>query len=215
MLNAVAWRIRGGGFIQDVQPEDLKRFYELINQTIEHLELYRAVGNVDPQWYNLLSAAYWAMDDSENATTIMLEGIERFPSYYGLYFMTGLYLSPIWYGDAELLEGFANFAVENTQDSEGTGLYARIYWSATANQYSQGNLFIDSMVDWKKMKISMFDVLERYPGDWNAQNFAYLACLKGDADMAKEMLLLVEDEPFAVVWGRDISFDSCKLLAGV
>ena len=215
MLDAVAWRFRGGGFAKDVHSEDWKKFYELVRQTIEFLELYRTVGSVDPQWYNLLSTSYWTIGDSENATTIMLEGIEKFPSYYGIYFTTGRFLTPIWYGDAELLEGFANFAVEHTQEIEGTGLYARIYWSSTSNQYAQGNLFTDSLVDWDKMKTSMFDVLERYPGDWNAQNFAYFSCLKGDVDMVRKMLDQVEADPIDAVWRWGISFRECQTLAGL
>lgn len=211
--NSVAWGIRGGGLARDVTPLGWRGFNENLKKAALFLENNKEIGKVDPHWYDLLARVYWSMNDKNNALAIQSEGIESFPDYYPLYFTAMTYLSPRWYGDAELMERFANYAVSQTQEFEGTSLYVRTYWSVSNFENREGGFFEGSQMDWMKMRRSMYDVLERYPAEWNIQNFAYFACAKGDAEMAGEMLDMIEDEPFRSVWRKSISFEECREIA--
>ena len=212
-LYSSAWRIRGGGPARNVAPEIWPVFYERIQETIDFLEDNHEVGRADPEWYNLLAGAYWTKGDRNTAHALLWQGLEDFPGYYNLYFTAGLYQSPQWGGDGALIELFANRAVDHSRETEGTGMYVRIYWSAATVRQLREYFFSAPFMNWNKMKESMYDVLDRYPSDWNAQNFAFFACLKDDSELAKDMLDRMEEGPIDSVWSREISFENCLDIA--
>jgi hypothetical protein len=137
------------------------------------------------------------------------EGLKREPLYYQLYFTAINYFTPKWHGSAKEIEEFANSAVGRTKEQEGLGMYTRIYWAASQDQYGQ-RLFIDSNVVWEKMKKGMDDVLKRYPDQWNINNFALFACLAKDREKARELFNLIKEPPIVKVWKSEPNYLRCK-----
>ena len=98
---------------------------------------------------------------------------------------------PKWRGSHEAIGAFANGAVELTRETEGMGMYSRVYWYASQGDYGS-ELFEESKVDWARMRLAIADVLARYPDQSNINNFARFACLAGDAEETRSLLSRIE-----------------------
>jgi hypothetical protein len=132
--------------------------------------------------------------------------------YYSTYFEITNRNLPKWGGTADKVDRVAREAVERTRATDGTGLYARIYWFAYNGQYSD-DLFEDSAVDWTEMSQGMDDILARYPSQYNINHFAHFACLAGDYSKARELMARIKYQPMIELWGGLFSYYSCKLWA--
>ena len=138
------------------------------------------------------------------------EGLERYPSFYQIYFSAIDYFSPKWGGNALSIERFAMDAVKRTQSTEGFGIYARVYWYASQTQYSE-KLFSDSQVNWVTMKNGIDDVLKKFPDEWNIQNFAKFSCVAGDKAKTAELIQRSKAPPLLNAWSESVSYyQQCK-----
>lgn len=204
------WSYRGTGNASTVKPENWKPFQDYVQQARLYLEKHEAIASKDPCWYTMMEViAYqqnWLPDEF---SALLEEALTRYPSYYQIYFEAINYYAPKWGGDAASIERFARKATEHTKATDGYGMYARIYWSASQFQY-RDRLFIDSMVDWPTMKQGIDDVLKAYPDQWNINNFAKFACLARDKTKAAELIKRIGRLTPEQVWG-DLSFyHSCR-----
>lgn len=207
-----AWKFRGGGYVNTVPPDAWGPFFKNVRNAHRILLEGREIADVDPQWYTLRAEILRSRnDDPSEFDANLLEGVERFPTYYQLWYEVMEYLSPRWHGDAEKIEALANYAVSLTQDSESMAIYARIYWHAGFSYYPAASLFTQSDIDWEQMKIGINDVLANYPAQWNIQNFARFACLKGDREFASELLDQMTGDPFTAVSDMAIIFQICQM----
>ena len=94
------------------------------------------------------------------------EALAREPLFYQTYFTALEYLLPKWHGRLREIERFAQGAVERTSQSEGTSLYARIYWVAAQAEF-QNQIFSATFTTWPRMRASFEDMHARYPDAWN------------------------------------------------
>lgn len=206
-----AWRHRGTGWARDVRKEDWAPFYRNLAEAREHLERHKPTTAIDPRWYELMLTI--ARDEGwerDRFDALVHEAIGRHPRFYQIYFAALDYLVPRWHGNRQEIEKFAGMATEHTQQVEGTGMYARIYWYASQTEYGN-ELFRKSSVEWDRMKRGIDDVLARYPDQWNIQNFARFACLAGDKEKTKELMARVQGEPIRRAWHGDLNlFSACK-----
>lgn len=204
------WKFRGGGWTRQVREEDWKPFHAYLQQAETYLRANKAVAALDPRWYEAMleiaTAEGWEID---RFNSLVDEATSRHPYFYQIYFTALNYLLPKWHGNKEYVETFARYAVEKTKDKEGMGMYARVYWVALQSQYDR-RLFSDSAVVWNSMKQGINDVLAQYPDQWNINNFAYFACLAGDAAKTHELITRVKGEPISRVWGSGDAFQRCK-----
>ncbi|HEJ6520973.1 TPA: hypothetical protein SL880_006233 [Pseudomonas aeruginosa] len=76
------------------------------------------------------------------------EGYKKFPYYYQIYFSAFDYHSPMWNGNQNDVEKFANMAVAYTAEKDKGGMYARVYWYASQRYYGN-KLFTESDVTWE------------------------------------------------------------------
>lgn len=139
-----------------------------------------------------------------------LEGINAFPNYYPLYFAATSNYAPHWHGSFEIVKSFANFSVEHTKDTDGGGLYTRIYWSLSQSLRSDRRLSSKTLIDWEKMKTGMQDILAQYPDDWNIQNFAYFACYRADLRTAAALFEQMLSDPIPAVWQNTGLYEACS-----
>lgn len=174
------WMYRGTGYAKDIPKENWPYFEHYISMARSYLEDHANVAKRDMNWYVLMAevanAQSWPRDKFDK---LIDEGLRREPSYYQLYFQAINYLIPIWHGNKEEIEKFANDSASRSRATEGFGMYARIYWYASQRYYGN-ELFTGSNAVWVKMKLGIDDVLARYPDSWNINNFAKFACLAND-----------------------------------
>ena len=205
-----AWEIRGTGYASTVEPENWKPFHDAVERAGQHLMEYKAIADGDPHWYDaMLEVATLQSWDDAAFDALLHEGLDKEPLYYDLYFHATNRNLPKWGGSAEKVEVLARDALTRTRATEGSALYARIYWSADGGHY-RGRLFKDSAVDWEEMRAGVDDVLARYPDQWNINNFARFACLAQDADKTYELIARIAGEPDPAVWGYGSLFERCK-----
>jgi hypothetical protein len=212
VLEQYAWMHRGHGYASSVSKEGWEKFYSNIQAADKHLlESYEQASS-DPEWYhrrcNTLNALSIA---PENFLEVVNEGLERFPGYYQIYFCAMDYFAPRWHGDKETIEEFAKSSIEHSREQEGLGMYARIYWYASQTQYDW-SLFTDSAVDWGMMSAGIDDVIQRYPDQWNIQNFAVFSCLAGDVEKTRNLISKFEGGPIRRVWRNPQMFEYCTNL---
>lgn len=91
-------------------------------------------------------------------------------------------------------------------------MYARIYWYAAQTIYGN-DLFVGSDVRWENMRVGIWDVLDRYPDQWNIQNFAFFACLTQDATTLADLMAMIDGPPIMRVWKNDEVLLYCRDLA--
>jgi hypothetical protein len=177
-----------------------------------YLEAHKAVAAQDPRWYEMMAeVAYTQSWPRARFTKMIEEGLDRMPSYYPIYFAAVDYFSPKWGGSAADIESFARKAVERTRQTDGWGIYARIYWYASQTEFGD-RLFTGSLVNWSDMKKGMDDVLRHYADGWNLANFVMFACLKGDGQKMKELTDRMDDEAWSV-WDDQEYSEKCKALS--
>ncbi|WP_171014214.1 cytoplasmic protein [Chitinivorax sp. B] len=213
MLVNRGWAYRGDGYANTVAPENWKPFKQYLQQAREYLEKNKQIAAADPQFYaqmiSLASVQGWS---EAELTPLLEEGLSRFPEYYGIYFAAVRYWDPKWGGNAASLEQFAQDALKRTQPSEGYGMYTRIYWYASENQYGN-NLFSESQAKWSLMKKGIADILAKYPDNWNINSLAFFACLARDR---AETAALVEriDTPIPEAWADALeNYQRCRTWA--
>lgn len=209
MLIHRAWSYRGTGPTESVKEEDWPPFNEYIEQARTALEQTRQIASRDPHWYVTMAVVAKSQHWPDDTFREMLEeGLSRYPDYYPIYYSAVDFYSPKWNGSADAIEQFATEAVERTRDSEGNGLYALLYWHASQIQYDD-RLLMDSRVNWPLMKKGIDDVLDRYPDQWNINNFARISCLAGDKGKANELLGRIES-PIEEAWDNLDELSRCR-----
>jgi hypothetical protein len=209
-LIAHAWMYRGTGWNYQVKKEDWAPFNQYIEKAKVVLDNNKAIASKDPEWYVLMisvaTAQNWNTHDFE---TLLNEATTKYPYFYQIYFGAINYLTPKWHGSKEEIEDFANKAVSLTKKEEKNGMYARIYWFASQANYGN-SLFTNSAVVWGKMSTSIDDIIEKYPDQWNINNFAHFSCLAGDAQKTKILMRKIKGAPILSAWNDMVTFTQCK-----
>ena len=198
------------------------RFARNLKVANDYLLDNKSIAKIDPHWYATRAKSLRILDhDTDEFLSNMTEGLNAFPGYYQLYFdsMTKIKRDADKSkfrrdAGAYKIEEFAIKAAQKTKGIEGMGLYTRIYWYAAQSQYHKFDLFEMSPVNWEKMKEGIFDILAKYPDEWNKQNFAFFACLKGDAATTNRLFKQIYSEPILSVWTQKEVFEYCENLSG-
>ncbi len=179
-----------------------RRGYDLLLHT-------KSFSDKDPSWYVQIGYAGCTHDwKPQEFDKLLEEGMTRFPAHYQMYFAALEYYRCNTTQLPYHLEGIASRAARNNKATDGDGPYARVYWYA-AEAYFGDRLFQDTKVNWPRMKNAMDDVLRQYPDQWNINNFAYFACLKGDKAKTRELLGRVTT-PIMDVWDSEERFQQCR-----
>lgn len=176
----LAWSYRGGGYSNEVEPQDWAPFRENTAVASSYLEASKAAASGDPYWYEM--AALIALRQNAEASEIMAifdEGTKAFPDYDPLYLMVMANFTPHWHGDIQKMERFAQHALSRAPKQHRAALYARMYWSATDSLPGQ-EVFQHSQVDWPLMRRGLEDIVRRYPTTWNLAAATRYACLASD-----------------------------------
>jgi len=204
------WAYRGTGWASTVEPEDRVRFKQLSKKAKELLVAHKSVASRDPEFYSLVASADLALGSAEAEFRSSLdEGMAAFPSYDELYFRGREYYSPRWYGSEHAMESFIVEALRRTSDKRGREMYARLYWAA-GQRTTGGYYFVGPIADWGMMRDGIRDLIGRYPDPWNVNHLAFFACVKGDLQLAEELIQMIKGPIIVSAWSGRGNFDLCQ-----
>lgn len=205
-----AWYYRGAGYANTVDKQQWALFYKFLNQASNHLDNFKDRSSKDPNWYEAkLEVAKGLGVDDDIYNNILDEALDLHPYYYPIYFSAINRFAPRWHGSLEMMESFAARSVELTRETEGVGMYARVYWYVSQSLYGD-QLFTKSLISWDKMSQGIDDVLAKYPDQWNINNFAKFSCLARDKNKTRSLIMKISGEPLRNVWGDRDMFNFCK-----
>lgn len=179
LLVAYAADARGQGWASSVSEQDMATFQTRLAAAREVLESSRAISQASPDWYRTMQDVAlgqgWSGHDYR---ALFDEAVRREPTFYDFYFNAAEYFLPRWHGNAGDVAKFVDAAVDRTKAKEGQTLYARIYWSLMWAY--QDKTFAPGRAEWPRMRQGFKDMLHAYPDNWNANAFAYYACMAAD-----------------------------------
>ena len=191
VLEAYAWCIRGDGYAGSVSQQTHDMFKAKVAEASTVLSTHQATASADPHYYAVAARIHIDQGAGKSEFVRLLdEASSREPDYHHLYFNAYRYFQPQWYGSDAEVDEFARYAAARDKRAEGLGMYARFYWFAL-----DCNCVVEKSIDWPTMKLAMRDVMARYPADWNAANFARIACRMNDPKEAAAWLAHVNGDP--------------------
>ena len=200
--------IRGDGYGGEVSPQAQRELLQNVAAGREVLEAHRDVASVDPHFYVEMIRTYTYEGGNKGALKSLLdEAVGREPYYYETYYAAVDYFLPRWRGSPEDLDWLGRFAIRQTREGDGTGVYARIFWAL------DGNADPDfALMDWPTVKQGMRDVMRVYPNAWNAAHFARFSCFMHDKAAAAAFFDQVPYEE-ELVWHDNVEQQSCRAFA--
>jgi len=212
LLTAYAWDARGGGWANTVDENGWRLFNERLVAARNVLEASSTISKTNPVWYETMQTVALGQSWPEPAyTSLFNEAVHREPTYYFYYFNAAQYFLPRWQGRPGDLAQFVDQAVDRTQSKEGQTLYARIYWSLL--WAFETRTFAPDRANWPRMRQGFQDILRSYPDNWNANAFAFYACMAEDWPTYLQATRMVT-HPEARMWMFGLDMSSCSQRAG-
>jgi len=210
VLEDDAWCLRGDGVASTVTALAFGSFAAKVDEAAKVLTDHRAIAAIDPHYYAVMERIYIDQGAAKaDFKRLLEEGTAREPDYHYLYFDAYRYYQPQWYGSDAEIDELARFAAARSASAEGLGMYARYYWFATDCKCS-----IQNSIDWPTMKAAMRDVMDRYPSDWNAANFARISCDMRDYEEAGTWLNRVKKD-YSDAWSDKVEMRRCEAMSQV
>ncbi|BBE51042.1 hypothetical protein OYT1_ch1488 [Ferriphaselus amnicola] len=207
------WAYRGDGYADTVKPESWAPYKKYIAKARIELEQHKSVAASDPNWYvtmlTVSRAENWSYREFD---ALLNEALDKEPLFYQTYFSALQYLLPKWHGGLREVESFAQNAVKRTQQQEGSGMYARIYWYASQVQFSN-EIFVKSLATWPQMRRGFDDIVRKYPDPWNLNHYAKFACLAKDKSKARQLLKQIEPIYLRDAWSPPQLRTHCMIWA--
>lgn len=236
-MQAKAWEIRGSGYANTLTQLQWYGFQAFMLKARDVLDEQKARLSGSPVWYTKrVAIGLYTNEPKSKLKAIFQEGAGKFPDYEGLFFNMGLVYFARWGGSLSEMETFINESSKYSTKRYGNPMPARILWIAL-EEYPEllsttGYGFINRNVkangkqvetprsgansaskiaDWDLINASMLDVLKHFPSDWNAQNFLYFACQRGDKAQAQLLLPYIKEASSAELFRANLQlFDGCK-----
>lgn len=204
---SMAWNSRGSGYAQGVSEDRWKVFHQGLADTERALLAASNPLRQTPIWHNLLFATVFDVKDSQTTPrAVFEEGVKRWPTYYDFYEVGLTRLIPRWGGSWEEVDEFVDYWSTQLQASEGSSLYARLYVSVLKS----GAAAHETKINWARMKLSLDDLIARYPDPVHRNVAASLACAFGDPAYYKSSFQRIQpNELKPAAWIRGTDPGSC------
>jgi hypothetical protein len=207
-----AWDARGTGYSGSVTVDGRKLYNERLAKAEQILIESRPYASSMPFWYEQMVAVQSALGrPSAERDKIFVEGISKFNDYYPTYFVMLNFLLPRWGGSWEAVDDLVSQSVKQTEASQGTAMYARLYWKAAENLTEGTKLFGGTRASWPKMKKGLEDLMQRHPASkWNLNNFAKFSCMAGDKKTFLALRKRIARDIVHSAWPQNLSLDLCE-----
>lgn len=207
-----AWFARGGGYANTVSESDWELFHSRVGQAANTLKEAQNLSAKCPHFYfvTLLvgRAEGWPMDAMRE---VFERAIAFEPSYYHYYREYTINLLPRWSGEPGDAEAFAEESLRRIGGQQGTFLYFEI---ATVLYCLGSDRPTEPSLSWPKIQEG-FAAMEAQYGATNLKlnRFAYLALLYHDREVARRILMRVDDKWEISAWGKRSTFDQARAWA--
>jgi hypothetical protein len=204
----LAWCYRGDGYADTVSSNSWGPFRKNVQAARAAITADPAIA-VDPEYYAVMLDLYLSESRVGPEYDVLLDrAIKQEPSYHRIYFNAVRRAQPQWGGSFAAVDALARRAADATARTEGAGGYARVYWTL-----ADCDCRLDQMgVDWTEMQKGMDDVMDRYPVDWNAANFARIACRYGDQTAAARYYRQIKNDD-GRAWSNKDEWQKCRSMA--
>ena len=206
-----AWHARGAGAANSVTPEAWSLFRERLLKADTLLRETKPLIGSSPLWGRLSLEVALGLDvPREQMLETFVEASKDGPVYSPHYTAMANALTPRWGGSWELVDQFVRAAVARTAATEGSALYARIYWTLREQHPDTFELFRDSRANWPDMKRGYEDMMRPYPHSAAVVNeFAATACMANDKETFRALRLKLGKAITRESWPTNHSLDLC------
>jgi hypothetical protein len=132
-------------------------------------------------------------------------GAQAFPGYLPLYKAMLRVLMPRWEGSTAAVTDF----IDEVSRSHGDSMYARLHAYSARLEGDDGDVF-EGDVDWDRIR-SGFEQLQQQhaTSDFILNEFAYMACRRGDARTYAKLSGLAGQRASSTAWSEGFSLESC------
>jgi|LNFM01.2.fsa_nt_gb hypothetical protein len=203
---ALAWKVRGSGYAGSVSKESWELFSIRLREAAQILLKSPKALKDTPLWHNLMLAIEQDMGPSGNPDRVFENAVKQWPRYYDFYEVRLTRLVPRWGGNWLAVEKFINYWSKQQAKTEGDSLYARLNFSLVRQGYTPDQ----TAMDWKRMRISLDDLTNRYPSIEFKNVSASYACFARDKDaFIKAMTKLKPGELSPNLWLSGSSYEAC------
>jgi len=211
-LATEGWIYRGGEYANAVTEDGRRVFKEKINATIAYLVKHQKSTAQDPYVYELMiQAANWSGYSESAVEAIIQKAVAAEPEYWPIYFAATDYFSPKWHGSAEKIESFARKSADKVGGPDVDALYTRIYWWAADNYFERQ--FFKSKADCARVLRGIDVIMQKYPDQWNINNFARFAVSCGAGQKAEYLFSIIGDDFDLEAWESANNFIRFKIAA--
>jgi hypothetical protein len=210
-VHSAAWRARGTGYSGTVTREGWALFRERNEHAWKMMKACKQGSDRLPVWYDqAIKIAGDADAPQSEQDALFKEGSERFPGYHSIYFTYLRQFSPLWGGSYEAADDFIRARVAAKTNPDGEALYARLYWLLDQLGNGDADFFVESQVDWTRMRAGFEVLLRQFPGSaWNHASFTAYACRANDATTYWKLRGKVDAGHFRRAAPEGISLEVC------
>ncbi len=217
LINAnknLAWKYRGttfSGGISEQGREKMQKHLEIAQDLINNIDSEFEI--IDPRFYSSSLAVSLGLGDLESKLTGFLQkSIAYDPDYYNIYTTTAPFLLPRWIGKSGSVEGFADWASNQT---DGNEQYARV--ANSIRDYVGESVYKKIDLKWSRIRSGFQDITNKYPSNfYQLHSYIWMACYYDYYELAKH---LTDKSGYAWnpqsndVWGSFSNYYNCKTLA--
>jgi len=203
------WHARGGGYADSVASQGWKTFEARFKNARSQLEHLSAKARDNPAWYEGMLTVGLAQGWSKESFNAMFsEGVKKFPTYYGLYFSKGEFLSPQWYGSEQEFQAFVEESAEATKAQLGETLYARLEGKQASEEK-----FENGQINYDRLSNGFARISSDFPGAWNENVSAKYSCMAKDYKLLFEQLKKIGSQVAYTAWPSREYYENCKFHA--
>lgn len=187
LLTHAAWKVRGPGWNQEVNPENMAVFVKLLKDAATALAPAREMNGVDPEPPSLMMSVAKGLTLPRGAMEqLYAEAVKRSPANFAARVRKFEYLTPKWCGSWEELHEFATQCAQDAEKYPMAGLIPA-YERAEMHFRSKFYRYMRNKKRWNSYKQAYEKVFEQYPDLLEHRiDLAYLAYYANDLQAAAE-----------------------------
>ena len=211
-LYARGWWYRGNGMANTVSPQQFALFDRYIRQALQTLTAQAAAPD------DVMSHVYFVMVARSANVEFRTQqaAAERVfalkPEAIGLWNELLFSALPKWGGDWGLVDSIIRDAAGRQTDAVRGDIMYALLWESMSHELR--GRFFESRVDWARLKRGLEASLQRRESAELRNRYAYLACLRQDAETARVQLERIGRQPDFEDWGGSFdgkaAYDRCR-----
>jgi len=207
LWRSYAWKARGTGYANTVEPEGWKTFDQRLDKTIEILGEAANLEGESPEWYlTALLAARGRGHDREAFEKLFEQSIRLEPTYYYLYQAKAGYLLPQWYGERGEWERFAEEASNRVGGEQGDIILFTVYTFQMSNSSSD---FMNTRQAIAPRLLAGFRAIDKLYGSspQRLNEACLISFFAGDNEIPAELMKRIGNNYDLTVWKDDSNFN--------